>query len=53
MYAVMGIVFGFMFFIQKKDILRPAMACRAIIGKAAEDPATQRTPHSELVTWLE
>lgn len=22
------------------------------IGKAAEDPATQRTPHSELVTWL-
>ena len=23
------------------------------IGKAAEEPATQRTPHSELVTWLE
>ena len=23
------------------------------IGKAAEDPATQRTPHSEHVTWLE
>ncbi len=23
------------------------------IGKAAEDPATQRTPHTELVTWFE
>ncbi len=23
------------------------------IGKAAEEPATQRTPHSELVTWFE
>ena len=23
------------------------------IGKAAEEPTTQRTPHSELVTWLE
>ena len=23
------------------------------IGKAAEEPATQRTPHSDLVTWFE
>ena len=32
MYAVMGIVFGDMFFIKKRDILRPSMACKPLLG---------------------
>jgi L-carnitine/gamma-butyrobetaine antiporter len=36
MYAVVGVVFGYVFFIRKKELLRPSTACKGVLGKHAD-----------------
>ncbi|MCG8472564.1 MAG: L-carnitine/gamma-butyrobetaine antiport BCCT transporter [Desulfobacterales bacterium] len=35
-YGVMGVVFGYLFFVKKADVLRPSTACRSVLGDAAD-----------------
>lgn len=37
-YVVMGVIFGFIFYIKKKDVLRPSEACRPILGARVDGP---------------
>lgn len=34
LYVGVGVVFGYMYFVQKKDVFRPSIACEPVLGQA-------------------